>query len=92
MTVGLEGVHAADIHIPDIHLWAACIHPLGERHTGPAGRLNADRIKPGSNKEIMHLRCFPQQVAVIRGEAFRAVEEGLNPGGFQNGQARGRGL
>ena len=92
MTVCLERVHPPDIHIPDIHLRAACIHPVGQRHTGTARRLNADRIKAGCDKEIAQLRGFPQQIAIIRGEAFRPVEKSLNAGCLQHGQTRGCGF
>ena len=80
----------ANIHIPDIHLWRAGIHPFCQCLSCPASRLNADRIKTGRHKKTFKLRGFTQKIAIIRGKALRAIEKGLNTCAFQQGQAANR--
>ena len=62
-------------------------NPLGQHLTGAAAGLNTNRVKTGSNKEIIQFRRFPQQVTVIRRKAFRTVEKKLDTRRFQNRNA-----
>ena len=78
--VRLKRLHPPDIDIPQIHRRVAAVHPFGQHHAGPACRLDADRVEPGGNEEILQLRRLAKDIAVIRGKALRTVEEGLDAG------------
>ena len=84
--VGLEWLHPPDIDIPQIHWRVATIHPFGQHHAGTAGGLDPHRVKAGGDEEILQFRRLAKDIAVIRGKAFRPVEECLDTGRRQHRQ------
>ena len=77
-SVRLERLHAAYVDIPQIHRCIASFHPFSKDHAGATSRLDAHRVKPGSNKEIHQFGCFTKNIPVIRRKALRAIEKGLD--------------
>ena len=81
--VALEGHDAADVHVPQIHRRMAVQHPIGQHLARATGRLDADGVKACGHKQIAHLGRFAQQIAVVGGKAFGAVEEQIDAGFFK---------
>ena len=83
----LERLGAADVHFPQVKRGFAFGDPMRQRHARPARGNDADGIVPGGNPVAAKFRRLSQIVAVIGGEAFRPVEEGVNPGGLEQRHA-----
>ena len=80
--VALEGHHAPNVYIPQIHRWMTMGNPVGEDLASTTRRLNPDGVEPGRNEKVIQFRCQPKLVAVIRRETLRPVEKQLNTGLF----------
>ena len=78
--VALKGHAAANVHVPQVHGRMAVNNPVGQHFAGATGRLDANGVKAGRHKQVTHLGRLAQQVAVVRREAFRAVEKQVNAG------------
>ena len=52
---------------------------MSKRHARPARRLNADRIEPGRDPDVIHLRRKAEVIGIVGGKAFGAIEERVNP-------------
>ena len=85
--IALERVQAADVDVGEVDGHAAVADPFGEDLAGAARALDADRVEAAGDEQVAHLGRLAEQVAVVRGEALRAVEEGLDTGGGQDRQA-----
>jgi hypothetical protein len=86
MPVLLERLRPADVDFPQIEGRLAVIHPLRQRKAGAAGGNDADRIVAGGDPVAFDLRRFAEIIAVVRREALRTVEEGVNAGGGKQRQ------
>ena len=75
----LEGLGAADIDLPQVEGRLAVGHPLRQRHARPARGRDADGIIARRDPIAFQLRRLAQIIAVIGGEAFGTVEEGMDP-------------
>ena len=73
--VALKRHAPPDIHIPQVHGWVSIKDPVCKNLTRTASRLNAYGVESGSDKQVAHFWCFPQQVPIVRGEALRPVEK-----------------
>ncbi len=73
--VGLERLHATNVHVPQVHGRSAVHDPLGQHLAGTSGRLHADGVEAGGHPVVAEFGRLAQQVAVVGGERFGAVEE-----------------
>ena len=78
--VALERLHPGDVDIAEVEGFRPGVHPRRQRHPGAARRLDADRVEPGGNPDVVHLRRKAEVVGIVGGEALGAVEEGVNAG------------
>ena len=85
--VALEGLHPGDVDIAQIERLLAGLHPFRQRHARAARRLDPDRVEPGRDPEVVELGRGAEVVGIIGGEAFGAIEEGVDPGLGQHRQA-----
>src|SRR6185437_4345009 len=69
-----------DVDIPQIHRRMALGDPLGQHLAGAARGLDADRVEPRGDVEVLQLRRLAEEIAVVGGEALGTVEEDLQPG------------
>ena len=73
--IALERHHAADVDVPQVHRRVAIDDPFREHLPAPPADWMPIELKPAATKKIAKLRRFAEEVAVIRREAFRPVEE-----------------
>ena len=76
--VALRRVHPGNVHIAQIERFFTRVHPGGQCHARAARRLDADGVEPGGHPDIVHLGRLAQQISVVGGKAFGAVEEGVD--------------
>ncbi len=87
MAVSLEGLHAANIYIAQIHRRQAVPDPVHQHLADPARALNADGVESAGDEQIADFRGFAEEIAIIRREAFGAIEKGLDTGFGEDRQA-----
>ena len=85
--VALKGGHAPDVHVPQIHGRVPFDDPFRQHLARPPGRLDTDRVEARRHEKVAQLRRLAEQVAVVRREALRAVEEGVDTRGLQHRHA-----
>ncbi len=90
--VEMRAAKAADVSGPKIKRWLALGDPFGQRHTSPAARSNAKGVEPRPDKEIGQFRRFADDEIAIRREAFGAIGQGFDAGGFKRRYATQRQL
>src|SRR5689334_11870996 len=78
LLVALEGRAASYVDIPQIHRRMPVNDPVSEHPARPASGLNANGVESRRHKQPLDLRCLPQEVAVVRREALRTIEEELD--------------
>ena len=85
--VAHERLHPANINIRQIKRRMAMLHPMGQRHAGATGGLDANGIKPGADEIILQFGRFAKMIGIIGRKTFRPVEEGVNARRFQHRHA-----
>ena len=85
--VALEGLDAADVDVPQVEGRLAILHPLRQRHAGAAGGLDADGVEAAADPEVFQVLRLAEVVAVVRSEALRTIEEGVDAGGGEQRHA-----
>ena len=84
MLVALKRLHPGDIYITQIKWLFPAVHPLAERHTRAASRLDTYRIKAGRNPDIVHLGRQSQMIGIVGGKTFRSIEKRMDAGFAQH--------
>ena len=74
---------AADVYRPKVERGRALGHPFRQRHARPPARGDAKGVEPGPDEQVPLFRRLAQDEVAIRREAFRPVDQLLDPGGFQ---------
>ncbi len=77
--VALKRLHPADVHIAKIKRFLPVLHPLRQCHARAASRLNANRIEPGRDPDIVHLRRKAKVIGVVGRKTLRPIKERMNP-------------
>ncbi len=77
--ITLEGQHAANIDLPEIHAGIAVDDPFGQHLAGTPRGPDPDRVEPAGDVKIPELRRLAQQIAIVRCKAFRPAEKCLDP-------------
>ena len=90
--IALEGLGAADIHLPQIKGRLAFGDPMRKRHARAARRHDPDGVVARRDPITFEFRRLAQIVAIIGGKAFGAVEEGVDARRLEHRHALGRHL
>ncbi len=77
--VALKRLHPRNVDIAQIEGLCAVFHPLRQRHARAARRLDADRIEPCGNPDIVHLGRKAKVIGIIGRKAFGTVEKSMDP-------------
>ena len=78
--VRLERQRSADVDVEEIHGRVAVDDPVGEDLASAARGLDADRVEARRHEQIVVFSRWAEEIAVVRREAFRSVEEQLHTG------------
>ena len=88
--VRLEGRHAADVDIPEIHRRLAAHDPLRHCAAGACPRRDADGVEAGRDVEVATLRRFAQEEPTVGREAFGAVDVAAHRRALERGDPEHR--
>ena len=83
VAVPVQAGEAADVDRPEVQRCLARDHPLGQHPAGAAARGDAEGVEAGADEEVPAFRRQTQDEVTVRGEALRAVDHLLDPGGLQ---------
>ena len=78
--VALEVHGATNVDISQVHRRATVANPFRQHLAGTTTRGNTHRVEARGHEQILHFRRFAHVIAIVGGEAFRAIEEQLNAG------------
>ena len=93
MRVRTQGVRevvaaeAADVDGPEVVGGLAVRDPFGQRHAGAAAGGDAEGVEAGADEEVSHLGGLAEDEVAVGGEALGAVDELLDAGVLERGDA-----
>ena len=66
------------------------MHPLGQRHSGTTAGGDAEGVEPGTDEEVLQLRCLAEDEVAVGSEALGTVQQLVDAGGLQRRNAAHR--